>query len=76
VALGHGGRRGSPELGGSGGALGRGRGLRECGAHHDSVLAGVVVGKAVGGGLRRRRAAPAAGTVAPTRRPVRLVSVF
>jgi hypothetical protein len=70
VALEHGGRLGSSELGGSGGAFGRGRGLRECGAHHDLVLARVVVGKTAGGGLRRRRAAPATGTVAPARRLV------
>jgi hypothetical protein len=47
------GRCGSPESGGSGGALGRGRGLREGGAHHGLVLAGVGVGKAAGEGLRR-----------------------
>jgi hypothetical protein len=67
VTPGGGGRRGSQESGESGGAIGRGRGLRVGGAHQGSVLAGVGAGKAAGEVTRRRRVAPGAGTSAPVR---------
>jgi hypothetical protein len=66
------GRRSSPESGGSGGALGRGRRLRGGGAHHGSIWARVGVWKAAGEVTRRRRAATAAGASAPARRAARL----
>jgi hypothetical protein len=69
VALGGEGRRGSPELGGSGDALGRESGRRGLGAHQSSIC---VLGwgrKAAGGGGRRHQAAAAAGVTAPVRRP-------
>jgi hypothetical protein len=58
VALGRRGQRGLPESGESGGAIGRGRGMRGGGSHQGSVLAGVGAGKA--GGERGRRRGSAA----------------
>jgi hypothetical protein len=65
VVPGHGGRRGSPELGGSGGALGRGRGGEGRGTHRGSTCAHGRGRDALGGGLRRWPAVPVAGASAP-----------
>jgi hypothetical protein len=68
VVLGHGGRRGSPELGGSGGALGRGRGGGGRGAHHGPVCGRRRGGKDAGEVGRWSSAAAATGAPAPARR--------
>jgi hypothetical protein len=63
----HGGRRGSLELGGSGGALDRGRGGEGRGAHQGLICAHSWGREALGGGLRRWPAVPAAGASAPVK---------
>jgi hypothetical protein len=60
-------RRFRPKLGGSGGGFGRGRGGEGRGAYHGSVCAHERGREALGGGLRRWPAMPAAGASAPAR---------
>jgi hypothetical protein len=60
-------RRFRPKLGGSGGGFGRGRSGEGRGAYHGSVCAHGRGREALGGGLRRWPAVPAAGGSAPVR---------